>query len=323
LAARLPQHPDFAPGTLIGGRYRIIRFLAAGGMGRVYEADDNQRSRVLALKTLRAAVPVADRALSPRAKAHRALERLVREIAAARRVTHPNVCRVFDVGYHQVGGDEHAAIYLTMELLPGATLAQHLAATGKLTPAEALPMVRQIAAGLGAAHRASLVHRDLKCANVILTPDSREPNGLRAVITDFGQAHELGPYDSAMTGTGNIVGSPDYMAPEQIEGGAITIATDIYAFGVVLYELTTGARPFHGSPLTTIVRKLKERPPAPRTLVPELDPRWEEAILRCLEIAPSERYASVGELVAALATAPPSGSRGGWLRAAMRSLVGR
>lgn len=264
-----------APGAVLAGRYRVVRTLGQGGMGEVVEAFDQELGEHVALKFLRPELHA-----DPQAS-----ERFRREIKLARKVTHPNVCRVFDVGHAEIDG-RHAT-FLSMQLLPGETLAQRLARCGRLAPAEALPIVRQLAAGLAAAHEAGVIHRDFKTSNVMLLAGSGEE---RAVITDFGLARGHGSDASVSTQAGELVGTPAYMAPEQVEGGEITTATDVYALGVVLYEMVTGARPFGGdTPFECALRRLREPPPSPRALAPDLDRRWEDVILRCLARDPCER----------------------------------
>ncbi len=282
-----------APGQLLAGRYRIVVGLGRGAVGEVYEAQDLELDERVALKILRPEIAGSDRTL----------QRFKREIHLARKVTHPNVCRVFDLVYH---GE---LAFLTMELLEGETLADLLARRGRLPPAAALPIVRQVAAALAAAHAVGVVHRDLKSGNVFLVEAT---GGRRAVVTDFGLAASPLAGDAAsLTATGELVGSPAYMAPEQVRGEEPTPATDVYALGVVLYEMVTGELPFTGkSAFYTALKRLQEPPPSPRVLAPELDPAWEAVILRCLAREPGERFASAGEVAAALATAEgESGAR--------------
>jgi tetratricopeptide (TPR) repeat protein/tRNA A-37 threonylcarbamoyl transferase component Bud32 len=293
------DEPALGAGERIAGRYRVIRFLARGGMGEVYEVEDLELRERVALKTIRAEV----------ARDSVTVERFRREIQLARKVTHPNVCRIFDVSFHD------GLIFLTMELLEGETLAQRLRRIGPMSPGEALPVARQIADALQAAHQAGIVHRDLKPGNVVLA-ESR--GALRAVVTDFGLARfESGEDVRGMTLTAGaaVVGTPAYLAPEQVEGKEITAAVDLYALGIVLYEMLTGTVPFVGdTALSTAVKRLQEAPPSPRMHVPGLDPRWEAAILRCLERNPAARFASAPEVIRAItgpeipapAPAPPA-----------------
>jgi len=266
-------------------------------MGEVYEAEDQELGERLALKVLKPEI-AADAAL---------VERFKREILLARRVTHPNVCRVFDLGRHTRtlpdGGaaPEGPVTYLTMELLEGETLAERLEQKGRLAPEEAVPLLRQIAGGLEAAHRAGVIHRDFKSSNVILVPSR---TGERAVVTDFGLAREAissGDGDLSLTHRGEVIGTPAYMAPEQVEGDPVTVRSDLYSFGVVMYELLTGKRPFVGrSPLSTAILRLKQPPAPPRIHVPQLPDALEAIVLKCLKVDPAERYQTAAELVAAL-----------------------
>ncbi|MEM6457030.1 MAG: protein kinase, partial [Acidobacteriota bacterium] len=296
----------FQADARIADRYRIIGLLAQGGMGEVYEAADELLHQPVALKTIH--VHHVDDPY--------AVDRFKREIALARRVTHPNVCRLFDLGQHRLAGDEDAILFLTMELLRGETLSAYLARSGPLSPAAALPLVTQIARGLDAAHQAGVIHRDLKSDNVFLVPDKH--GGLRAVITDFGVAR--GPVDDdalgdRITGTG-MIGTPAYMAPEQVSGDPVTAASDLYALGVVLYEMLTGALPFSGeTPLNTAVKRLREPPAPPRDHGVDLPASWNEALARCRARAPRARFPSARALVDALhddeptAQGAPSGTR--------------
>jgi hypothetical protein len=262
-------------------------------MGEVYEVEDLELREHIALKVLR-------RELAERPGA---LEQLKREIALARKVSHPNVCRLFDVGFHLrtgAGGTERIC-FLTMELLQGESLSARLRRTGRLSPDEALPLVRQLCEGLHAAHEAGIIHRDLKSANVLLV---RAPPGAspRAVITDFGLARLVGEVPATPVEPGTrLVGTPAYMAPEQLEGGPITPTTDLYALGIILFELLTGARPFQGEDdRSTATQRLHVPAPSPRKLRPELERRWEALLLRCLERQPERRFPHAGAVLAAL-----------------------
>jgi len=213
-----------------------------------------------------------------------------------------------------------------MELLPGETLAERLRLKGRMSTAEALPLATQIAAGLGAAHAAGIVHRDLKPGNIILVPSQEGRETPRAVVTDFGLARAAASADrltEQSTASGRIAGTPAYMAPEQIEGGKVTAASDIYSLGIMLYEMVTGALPFVGdTPISTAVKRLKEAPPPPRSFVPDLDSKWNAVILRCLERDPANRFASTGDVVKAFGgeTVTP-GKRAQRLRLAMAAAL--
>jgi tetratricopeptide (TPR) repeat protein/TolB-like protein len=281
-------HTIFRVDDLVAGRFRVARFLARGGVGEVYEAEDTLLHAHVALKTLRAHV----------ADEPDVLERFRREILFARRVTHPNVCRVFDVFEHApADARQPPLIVFTMELLEGETLAERIRQRGALPTAEARDVVVQVAAALTAAHQAGVVHRDLKSANVMLVPSTGGTE--RVVVTDFGlaRATQAGEEASATA----MAGTSAYMAPEQVEGGSITPAADIYALGVVMYEMTTGRRPFEGpTPAAVALARLQRPAPSPRNVVPDVDPGWERSILRCLERDPADRFASAAAVAASL-----------------------
>ena len=284
---------QFRSGELVAERYRITRFIARGGMGEVYEAEDLELRQTVALKTVH-----------PREARHDlAVERFKREIHLARRVTHPNVCRIYDVGYH-TWLDGESVIFLSMELLDGETLAQLLKRRGPLEPSEALPLVTQMMEALTAAHAAGVVHRDFKSENVFLVPSGGE---IRVVVTDFGVARgvEYDEFAARVTVADAAVGTPAYMAPEQVEGAAITPSIDQYALGVVMFELVTGRLPFAGdTPLATAVKRLTQAAPSPEEAVPGLDPVWVQVIRRCLARRPEDRFSSIRDARQALAGAP-------------------
>ncbi len=292
-----PDRRTFETGEMVAGRYKIVRFIDQGGMGEVYEADDSALGQRVALKTIRPTV----------ASDQEALARFKREIHVARQVTHHNVCRIYDLGAHRSdsplaslypGGE---ILFVTMELLQGETLADRLTRQGPIPVAEGVVLARQMAEALDAAHAAGVVHRDFKSANVFL--ESPSPGRTRAVVTDFGLARtEDGEgLGGSLTIAGSVLGSPAYMAPEQVEGGKVTGAADRYAFGVVLYEMCTGQVPFRGeTPLATAVKRLTENPPSPREIAPGLDRHWERTILKCLERHPENRFASGAAIVEAL-----------------------
>ncbi len=274
-----PRLGQFALGDLVAERFRIERFLGEGGMGEVWQATDTELHRQVALKTLHPTL-----AANPQV-----VDRFKREVMLASRITHPNICRIYDYGRHA------EVSFLTMELVEGETLASRLEKQGRLTTDEALPLVAQICAGLAAAHAEGIVHRDFKSGNVMLSGD-------RAVVTDFGLARAVSADEGQdHTATGAILGTPAYMAPEQVVGDPVTAAADIYALGVVMYEMVTGHRPFEGgSAMALMARKVRDRPTPPGSLMTGLSVAWEAVIMRCLEAAPGDRFGSADEIPAAL-----------------------
>jgi predicted Ser/Thr protein kinase len=269
----------FLPGRLLAGRYRIIALLGKGGMGEVYRADDLTLGQPVALKFL------PDEA----ARDSGLLDRFKNEVRIARRVSHPNVCRVYDVG--EVEGHN----FFTMEYVDGEDLASLLRRIGRLPQDKALDIARQLCAGLAAAHTKAVLHRDLKPANIML--DGRG----QVVITDFGLA---GVADQIQ---GNEVrsGTPAYMAPEQLAGKEVSTRSDIYSLGLVLYEVFTGKRAFSentGDKARASRDKILSRP---SSVVKDLDPIVERVILRCLETEPSARPATVLSVAAALPGGDP------------------
>jgi eukaryotic-like serine/threonine-protein kinase len=220
----------FRPGELVCGRFHIIRFISRGGMGELYQAEDLELHEVVALKTIRPEIAADDRVN----------QRFRREVQLARKITHPNICRIFDLFQHEpAAGDGEVStpiVFVTMELLEGETLAELLKREGRLTVEQALPVASQMAGALAAAHAAGIVHRDFKSNNVMILKAERPGGPPRVVVTDFGIAYKLSDTThgagASLSVAGEIMGTPDYMAPEQIQGGAITPATDIYALGM-------------------------------------------------------------------------------------------
>ena len=267
----------FLPGRLIAGRYRIIALLGKGGMGEVYRADDLTLGQPVALKFL------PDEA----ARDEALLERFKNEVRIARRVSHPNVCRVYDVG------DVEGHTFFTMEYVDGEDLASLLRRIGRLPEDKALDIARQLCAGLAAAHAKGVLHRDLKPANIML--DGRG----QVVVTDFGLAGIADQIQGAEVRSG----TPAYMAPEQLAGKEVSTRSDIYSLGLVLYEVFTGKRAFSEKPSG---RAQGDRTPSrPSSVVKELNPIVERVILRCLENEPSARPANVFSVAAALPGGDP------------------
>lgn len=269
----------FVPGQILADRYRIVALLGKGGMGEVYRADDLRLGQAVAMKFL-------PESLSQDGAAQ---ARFHREVRLARQVSHPNVCRVFDIG-------ETAGLpFLTMEYIDGEDLASLLTRIGRLPQDKAIDISRQLCAGLAAAHDAGVLHRDLKPANVML--DRRG----KVRITDFGLA------GLAISGGDEIrAGTPAYMAPEQLAGEPATAQSDIYSLGLVLYETYTGKRVFSASTLAELVRQHESKTPtSPSQLIEGLDPLVERVILRCLEAEPSQRPRSAMQVAAALPGGDP------------------
>jgi len=265
----------FSPGDVAAGRYRIVRFIAEGGMGEVYEAEDAELGGSVALKTIRPDLVIRSGVI----------ETFKQEIQLARRVTHPNVCRVYDIFWHRTG-QEPGIAFLTMELLTDESLASRIRSRGALPHEEAQLIARGIARGIDAAHQAGVVHGDLKSGNVLLIPDSVDRE--RAVITDFGLAYER----TSMAGPIRAGGTPAYISPEQLNG-ELTFASDVYSFGVVLFEMFTGTLPFRAStPEQTARLRLTGPLPRPRKLNPSIPRGWETAILACLQLDPKRRPTS-------------------------------
>jgi serine/threonine-protein kinase len=284
----------FFPGQVLAARYEIQQFLAVGGMGEVYSAHDLQLDQRIAIKVISGDLATADQ-----------LSLLKREVQAARRIQHANVCRVFDLVQTQVARGR-SAVFLTMELLEGETLSQKLRREGALTERQALPLIRQMVAALSAAHQAGVIHGDFKSANVMIVP--REGGSPRAVVTDFGLARRLAPgrgqtlLSSSLSSMAGY-GTPAYMSPEQIQGGKASKAADIYALGVVLYEMLTGELPYgEESPLAMAVKKSREPPVAPESLSPALRRTWSAAILKCMAPEPGRRFADVRQVLTHLET---------------------
>ncbi len=298
----------FSPGDEIEGRYRVVRLVGVGGMGEVYEAE------ALAAGVREQAQRVAIKTVLPELLGnHKIIARFEREAELSRRISHPNVLRIFevlktpaDVASRASGATgAHPIPCLVMELLEGETVADLLIAGRTVDPGEGVPLACQMAAALTAAHRAGVVHRDLKPDNVFLVPPPPESAGgaTRVVLTDFGVARRstAPPQDESLTASNVLLGTPDYMAPEQLELEQATAASDIYTMGLVLFEMLTGKRPFVAdTALKMVFKRVQEEPPSPCKHLPDLDPRWEEVILRCLARKPEDRYDEAQDIIRVL-----------------------
>jgi serine/threonine-protein kinase len=272
---------------VLAGRYELLGLLGAGGMGTVYRARDRELDEVVALKMLRKELVDAPDMLA----------RFRQEAKLARKVTHKNVARTFDIGDHE------GAKFLTMEYVDGESLSAVLARERRLSIARIVELAEHVCAGLSAAHAAGVVHRDLKPENVLVAKDGR------IVVTDFGIARAT---DGRQT-QGFPVGTPAYMAPEQVEAAPLVDArADIYALGAMLFELITGALPFDGESAYVIAtRRLSEPAPDPRKMRHDVPDAVASVVMRCMARQPADRYASAGEVAAALSSITlPSGFTG-------------
>jgi serine/threonine-protein kinase len=270
------------PGALFAGRYDIRGTLGKGGMGIVYRAYDRKLDEEVALKVLRADVLKDDPGLR---------ERFKQEIKLARRITHRNVLRTHDFE------ESNGTPYISMEYLEGVTLKDLLRSKGALPLGIGLRVAKQACQGLEAAHEQGVVHRDIKPQNMLILPETGELK-----IMDFGIARVSEMKGAAgLTSTGMVMGTPDYMPPEQAQGRAADFRSDIYALGVVLFELFTGVLPFDGDSVMAVVLKhIQDPPPRPRSVSPRLTEELEAIILRCLEKDPARRYQRVRDLLARL-----------------------
>src|SRR6266446_8149988 len=263
------------PGTLLGTRYEILAILGEGGMGTVYKAQDRELGRLVALKVIRPEM----------ASRPEVLERFKREILLASQVTHKNVLRIHDLG------EAGEIRFISMSYVEGTNLKGVLEREGPLSLEKGLPLARQIGDALQAAHDAGIVHRDLKPQNILIDRDGN------AYIADFGISRSLAE-GGTMTDTGAILGTVDYMSPEQARGETPDHRGDIYSFGVILYEMFTGNLPFRASnALSIMMKRLHEDAPTMRQARPEV-PAWLSAVVaRAMQRDPVDRYPSAGDLL--------------------------
>jgi serine/threonine-protein kinase len=278
------------PGELVADRYVLEHTLGTGGMGEVFEARHAITGKKVALKWLRPEL----------AKDDNVRRRLVREAKIAARVQHPNVVDIYDVGTH--GG----AVFLVMELLRGQTLRQWMAARGPAPAAELVAILVPVLRGLAAVHAADVVHRDLKPQNIFLC-EAEDGTIREGKVLDFGIASDAKSITlNELTAPGQIVGTPAYMAPEQLDGRDVDARTDIYAMGVILYEGLTGRRPFDAKDLPSLVRGIILDPVPPvRSLRPEVPEALSEVVARAMARRPEQRYPDVASLLRALAPFAP------------------
>ncbi len=270
-------------GQVFAGRYEVLGTLGKGGMGVVYRARDRQLDEVVALKLLRPEALAADPTL---------LERFKQELKLARRITHRNVLRTHDFG--ETGG----VPYISMEYVDGVTLKEVVHSRGALPLGVGLSIAKQMCHGLGAAHAGGVVHRDIKPHNMLILPETAELK-----IMDFGisRVSSVEPGSAGLTTAGTVMGTPDYMPPEQAQGRPADFRSDLYSLAVVLFELFTGKLPFKGdNPMAVVVAHIQQAPPRPRSLNPKLPPELESAIVKGLQKDPAKRWQSADELLEAL-----------------------
>jgi eukaryotic-like serine/threonine-protein kinase len=268
---------SFSPGEVFGDRYTVVEEIGAGGMGQVYKAIDRRLGRPVALKLLRSDVARGE-----------TLQRFRRELALAREVTHSNVCRLHDLG------EERDCLFISMEYIEGQTLEDLIQSVGHLSPRQTVALGRQICAGLQAIHDRGIVHRDLKPANVMVD------RGGHAILMDFGMAYQ--DAQDRLTGEGAVLGTLAYLSPEQARGRPTDRRSDVYALGLIFFEMLTGRRPpGDGGAAPMSLRESGERCPPPSRFSPEVPAALDALVLRCLERDPARRYASAEETAAELA----------------------
>jgi serine/threonine protein kinase len=291
----------FQPGELVLGRFRIIRPIGKGGMGEVYEAEDLQLG-IVALKTIRHGI----------ASSSDAFERFRQEVQLARRVSGPEVCRIHELYLLPASGKHKATAFLTMEYLEGITLHEKIQRDGPQPWKEAMNITLEICEGLRLIHEKGIIHRDLKSGNIMLC---KQGGVTRVVLMDFGLARDF-DLDAFKSGTPSsaktpgktlpqmIMGTPEYMAPEQFEAKPVSPATDIYALGIILYELVTGLHPYAAdTPVAAAIRRAK-LPQLPSSLRPKVPGQCDRIIERCLEYDPEKRFQSAKEVAKALRAGP-------------------
>ena len=264
---------ELTTGSTFAGRYQVVEELGHGGMGRVYKVLDTRIGEKIALKLIRPEA-VLDR---------KAVERFSNELKLARKIRHKNICQMFDLG------EDQGTRYITMEYIHGEDLKQLIRKVGRLSPGQAIGVARQVCDGLEEAHKLGVVHRDLKPQNIMIDEDGN------ARIMDFGIARSLS--GKGITGAGVMIGTPEYMSPEQVEGKETDQRSDIYSLGVILYEMATGRVPFEGdTPFTIGVKHKSEPPKDPRELNSQLPQDLSRLILRCLEKDKNARYQTAAEV---------------------------
>src|SRR5437660_1800634 len=265
------------PGSVLGGRYEILELLGEGGMGAVYKARDRELDRWVALKVIRPEL----------ANQQEVLRRFKQELILARQVTHKNVIRIFDLG------EAEGIKFISMDFIEGQDLRGLLRQKGRLTPEESTAIIAQVCQALEAAHAEGVVHRDLKPQNIMLDSQGR------ATVMDFGIARSMEL--TGMTQTGALLGTPDYMSPEQAKGQDVDARSDLFTLGIIFYELLTGKTPYRADTvLGTLLKRTQERARPPIELDPHLPRYLSDVVMRCLELEPRVRHQKASEIVADL-----------------------
>ncbi len=264
---------ELTRGTTFAGRYEIIEELGRGGMGKVYRVEDTELKQEIALKLIKSEI----------ATDKNTIERFRNELKIARNIRHKNVCGMFDLG------EAKGSYFITMEYIRGENLKNLIRKMGQLSAGQATTIAKQVCDGLVEAHRLGIVHRDMKPQNIMIDTEGS------ARIMDFGIARSL--EGKGITGAGVMIGTPEYMSPEQVEGKEVDPRSDIYSLGVILYEMVTGRVPFEGdTPFTVGVKHKSETPQNPKDINAQIPDDLSEVILKCLEKEKDKRYQSVGEL---------------------------
>ena len=264
---------ELTTGSLFAGRYQIIEELGKGGMGKVYKANDTKINEKIALKLIKPEIS-SDK---------KTIERFSNELKFARKIRHNNVCQMFDLN------EEEGSHYITMEYVRGEDLKRLIRKMGQLSVGQVIPIAKQVCEGLAEAHRLGVIHRDLKPQNIMVDEEGN------ARIMDFGIARSI--TGKGITGAGVMIGTPEYMSPEQGEVKEVDQRSDIYSLGVILYEMVTGRVPFEGeTPVGIAMKHKSEMPKHPKELNAQIPDDLNLVILKCLEKDKEKRYQSAGEV---------------------------
>ena len=265
---------EMSRGTIIADRYEVIEELGRGGMGTVYKVFDKKIKEKIALKIIRPEIALNEHTI----------ERFQNELRIARKIIHKNVCRMFDLG------EDKNLHFITMEYISGRDLKQMIRMTKQLNVGTAVTIAKQVCEGLAESHRLGVVHRDLKPQNIMIDNEGS------VRIMDFGIARSL--YTTGVTATGVLIGTPEYMAPEQAEAKEVDQRTDIYALGAILFEMVTGEVPFSGdTPISIAIKHKQEGPRDPREINAQIPEDLSQVILKCLEKNKEDRYQTAAELI--------------------------